>query len=486
MSTIINRIQVLAAQDGSSIAVRDLRETISYESLWQKITGHANQLREAGCRTVGILADNSTDWVIADLAAMYAGVTGIPIPPYFSDAQLLHLVQEGNVDALILNTGRAKRHLREFAQNSAKPFGRTLSIVSRVTSEFRRIVDNSAVSKITFTSGSTGTPKGVCLSIDAVDQVSTRLADTFSHLDIKHHLCVSPLAVLLENIAGVYVPLMLGATVHVPSVRETGVAGSSHLDANALTHAIANANAESLILQPEALRSLTKAYRNRRTARPHMKFVAVGGARVSQADINEAQSVGIPAFQGYGLSECCSVVSLNRPNAAKPGSVGRPLNGVTVEIDNDGEILVSNQCMRRYLGDDQAHSGPIRTGDIGYIDDDGFLFVTGRKKDIFITSFGRNVSPEWPEAELTHQPEIRQACVFGEAQPRNTAVVVRSNSSITEANLAKAILRANSGLPDYARVSNWITRDEPFSVANGMLTPTGKMMRGTIEQACIE
>jgi hypothetical protein len=99
---------------------------------------------------------------------------------------------------------------------------------------------------------------------------------------------------------------------------------------------------------------------------------------------------------------------------------------------------------------------------------------------VFITSFGRNVSPEWPEAELLHQPAIAQACVFGEAQPFNTAIVCAANPSARAGSIADAIVNANRNLPDYARVADFVIADEPFSVANGLLTETGKPRRDAI------
>lgn len=136
--------------------------------------------------------------------------------------------------------------------------------------------------------------------------------------------------------------------------------------------------------------------------------------------------------------------------------------------------------MLGYLGEKRTVGPVIATGDLGHLDDDGFLYVTGRRKNVFITSFGRNVSPEWPEAELLHRPEIAQACVFGEAQPFNTAVICPAGPAVTPRAVADAILSANRNLPDYARVADFIVADEPFSAANGLLTQTGKLRREAI------
>ncbi len=120
------------------------------------------------------------------------------------------------------------------------------------------------------------------------------------------------------------------------------------------------------------------------------------------------------------------------------------------------------------------------TGDIGYLDDAGFLHLAGRKKHLFITAFGRNVSPEWVERELSIEPAIAQACVFGEARPFNVAVIVPRQGGQT---VEQAVAAANERLPDYARVSRWIVAREPFSVANGLWTGTGRPRRSHIEAA---
>jgi long-subunit acyl-CoA synthetase (AMP-forming) len=122
----------------------------------------------------------------------------------------------------------------------------------------------------------------------------------------------------------------------------------------------------------------------------------------------------------------------------------------------------------------------LATGDIGYMDDDGFLFINGRKKNMFISSFGRNVSPEWLETALCSQPEITQACVFGEAQPFNVAVIY-SQANSQQMNIA--INQTNQTLPDYAQIKYWLKADAAFSTSNHQLTANGRLKRDMIWQA---
>ena len=471
------RMRAHASPDRTALS--DGRGELSFAELVKQIDRFAVSLQGHRCKTAGLLADNGIDWVIADLAALESGTTLIPLPPYFSPSQLSHVMETSSMDTLILNSASCERFSQIAGFKPAdRDFG-NLRLLQRPAAGIGGDSLADAAAKITFTSGSTGQPKGVCLSTETIDRVALRLGDTFADIDIAQHLCVMPLATLLENIAGVYVPLMLGTTVHVPSLASLGLYGSSRLDVARFKRTVDAVAAESLILQPQLLRELT-AVSAGAGGESSLKFVAVGGARVADADLRAAAAAGIPAFQGYGLSECASVVALNRPGAAREGSVGKPLGGVDVSISGDGEILIENQSMLGYLGEHRRAGSSIATGDLGYLDDDGFLYVTGRRKHVFITSFGRNVSPEWPEAELLHQPEISQACVFGEAQPFNTAVVCPADASTGPRSIADAIQRANGKLPDYARVADFIIVDEPFSVANGLLTETGKPRREAI------
>jgi len=120
------------------------------------------------------------------------------------------------------------------------------------------------------------------------------------------------------------------------------------------------------------------------------------------------------------------------------------------------------------------------TGDMGHLDEAGFLYIEGRKKHIFITSFGRNVSPEWVEREFSIEPAIAQICVFGEAKPFNVAVIVVRDGFGVKKNIVNAVAKANLRLPDYAQVRHWVIAGEPFTIENGLWTGTGRARRSAI------
>lgn len=134
--------------------------------------------------------------------------------------------------------------------------------------------------------------------------------------------------------------------------------------------------------------------------------------------------------------------------------------------------------MQGYLDDAPANT-EIATGDVGHVDEDGFLFVTGRIKNVIISSFGRNISPEWVESFFLANPFIHQIAVFGEAQPHLSAVIVPSKHAAA-ARIAEAVAAINLTLPDYARIMQWVVADDPFHVDNGLVTNNGKLRRAAI------
>jgi long-subunit acyl-CoA synthetase (AMP-forming) len=145
--------------------------------------------------------------------------------------------------------------------------------------------------------------------------------------------------------------------------------------------------------------------------------------------------------------------------------------------------MVSGVTMRGYLGDAPRRPGEEwATGDLGEIDADGYVYVRGRLRNIYITSFGRNVAPEWVEREIALEPAIRHVLVHGEARPYAVAIVSANRDSADAATIDRAIAAANERLPDYAQVRRWIRATEPFTLENGLLTSNGRLRRREIVQ----
>lgn len=419
---------------------------------------------------VGIYADNSADWAVADLALQQAGMVSIPVPGFFSLSQIGQLLTNYPVQAVICPLLPPALAAAGFTTKTELP--QITSLVLCVKALCAAPAHPfPAGSKLTFTSGSTGDPKGIALSAGQQWQVADSLAHALSSLGMKRHLAMLPMSVLLENVAGLYTALRLGAHVVLPPLSEVGLSGSSGFNARQALDTLIASEAESIILLPQMLRDLLVELQGTGRSLSQLKFVAVGGGKVAPSLISEARQAGLPVYEGYGLSEACSVVSLNTPAADRAGSVGKPLAHQSVRIASDGEIEISQ------------HDAPwFATGDIGEIDGDGFLYVTGRKKNVLITSFGRNVSPEWPESVLQSFPEIAQVMVYGDGQPQLSALIVPGRPDYSIHTLQAVVDRANQSLPDYARIGRWHALDKPFSVSDGLLTANGRPRRQQIAE----
>lgn len=470
-------IAALQAAAGERPALSNEQRSLNFRQLREAVATEAHWLSREQANRCAVLADNGIAWVIADLALLQLGVLNVPVPPWFTCGQVRHVLDDAGIDCILTDAAdRVVRDHPEFRLASvAAASGLSLLRRDRAAAPGAK---PDGIAKVTYTSGSTAAPKGVCLSLEAMERVAESLAAAIQ-VDATRHLCAMPLSTLLENIAGIYTPILLGAHCIVPSMRTLGI-GYGSLDPAAFVTAITRATPHSLILPPELLRVLVVTAHRGWTPPADLRFIAVGGASVAQSLLDEAASLGLPAYQGYGLSECASVVCLNTPLASRRGSVGRVLPHASVRIDAQGQILVRGAAMRGYLGHDNVECTEIATGDLGSIDADGYVYVHGRLKNMFITSMGRNVCPEWVESELICDPCIGQAVVCGEARPWPIALVHPAAPQVTDRQIDRAIADANARLPAYAQVQRWALLPEPLSFANGLLTANGRPRRDAI------
>lgn len=473
-----------ANESAEKIALRGADCSLTYAELQKavQLQMQAWQTLSQQQATIALAVENHPAWVVLDLAALESHLPLIPLPFFFSSAQWLHAIQDAGANIVVTDQPALFEPLladRIVQKTQWTIAGKTLTQFELKASA--KVTLPAGTAKITYTSGTTGNPKGVCLSPENMMKVAQSIADATKVTPNDIHLNVLPLATLLENVAGVYTPLLAGATCVLLPSSDVGLSGASGLNIQKLLAAIEQSQASTAIFTPELLNAMVCKIEAGAANPDTLRFLAVGGASVSPNLLKRAQALSIPVYEGYGLSECASVVALNTATAHKIGSVGQALPHLKLEITNEHEIVVIGNAYLGYVGQPATTSNRIYTGDIGHIDADGHVYITGRKKNIFITSYGRNVSPEWIERELTISPYIAQAALFGEAKPWNTAVIVpRANSS--SAQIEQAIEQINQHLPDYARVTQWLTADAPFTLANQQLTANGRVRRDTIWQ----
>ncbi|MHC5350390.1 AMP-binding protein [Metapseudomonas furukawaii] len=458
-----------AGHQPQRLALRGDTRRFTYAQLLEEVERREALLRAEPEGVLALGLDNGPELLLWDLAALLAERPCLILPPFFSPQQRAHCLAQCEV-GLAVGEGPFAEELDAAGFQVERGFWRRTAGTANLP---------AGTAKVTYTSGTTGQPKGVCLSASALLQVAHELQRASRDTAPEHYLAVLPMAVLLENL-GLYAALLAGACATLLPQRQLGIQGASGVDWPKFLGTLVLSGAQSLILVPQLLLGLVTALERGHLRATPFRFVAVGGARVSPDLLARAAKVGLPVFEGYGLSECASVVCLNRPGAQRPGSVGRPLPHVRVRLAEDGEVEVAGSTLLGYLGDTPFTGQWWPTGDIGEFDADGYLYLKGRKKHQFITSFGRNVNPDWVEAELTQRGVIAQAFVHGEGLPGNLALLWPVDPQCDARALAEAVANANAALPDYARIRAWHRLATPFTTADGLLTSNGRLRREAI------
>lgn len=425
---------------------------------------------------VMLCADNSFDWLAADLALQNMGAVVIPIPGFFTQDQIDRISRLYQPSFAVGDRAYVERSMAVRDVLQVPDSGLVLAQLADGLSAASRSITEAPGSKLTFTSGSTGDPKGIVIRAEQQWHVARSIANRLGELRGGVHLSLLPYPVLLENVAGAYSSILLDSSLVIPALYDVGLVGSSQFDPDRAVDALVKSMCTTTIVLPHMLSLILDVLERRAVKLPALRYVAVGGARVASGVLERARALRFPVYEGYGLTEASSVVCMNTPEFHRSGSVGRPLSHQVLDIAEDGEILLSWSVV---AGAATADGYP--TGDLGEIDADGYLYIRGRKKNVLITGFGRNVSPEWPESLLLEQPVIRQAMVYGDGDPTLSALLVPSNDGVSDVALDAAMCNINAKLPDYAQIGTW-KRVPPFTQSSGLLTGNGRLRRERIAE----
>lgn len=391
-------------------------------------------------------------------------------------------------------------------------------------------IDSDDTCCFIYTSGTGGRPKGVMLthrSIQACIKASIEILKEGGVAEQQRFLSLLPLSHAYEHTAGMHLPIQTKSEVwYCESAEQIGAnlleVSPSLMTAVPRLYDVLHDRiirtvqtkgglSERLFMETVRLgrkrlagkhlfphefildRLLERLVRRKIQARlgGRLKYFISGGAALNPEIGSFFMALGVKLLQGYGQTEASPVISANRPGHIKIETVGPPVAGVELVIADDGEILVRGDLlMKGYWRDDSSTAATIRdgwlhTGDIGSRDKDGFISITGRKKEIIVNSGGENIVPTRVEALLTIEAEIEQAMVDGDGRPWLAAIIVPSldarEKAASAANLrqliADTVERANSRLSQIERVRQFIIADEGFTTDNSQLTATLKVRR---------
>ncbi len=397
-----------------------------------------------------------------------------------------------------------------------------------------------------YTSGTGGSPKGVMLSHGAILCNCRGAHGVLEQLGLGNDvfLCFLPLSHAYEHSAGQFFPISVEAQIYYAESVEQLLTNLAEAKPTIMTavprlyesmhlrimRGVEKQGGLKKKLFEQAVRLGRKAMDDPRSLTPgehvlnalverlvrtkvrgrfgcRLKAMVSGGAALNQDIGSFFLALGLPILQGSGLTEAAPVIAANLPGAVKIDTVGPPLKGVEVKIAGDGEILVRGELvMKGYWKNEDATKEAIRdgwlhTGDIGELDDDNYLKITDRKKDIIVFSGGDNLSPARVEGFLTLEPEISQAMVYGDKRPYLVGLLVPDDEFLSDwakahgkaddlaaladdpelrAAIGQVVERVNQKLGNIEKLRRFTLASAPFSTENEMMTPTLKIRRHKI------
>ena len=476
---------------------------------------------------IGLVSKNCREWIIADLAIMIAGYVSVPFYPTLTADQLNQVINLGDVKALFVGklevwegmkdgvpNGMPIIRFPQYENNSPVTEGEAWSdwLEKYEPLQGKPLPKNDDLWTIVFTSGTTGIPKGVMLTHGTTAAVA--------ELNQKHN----PLNVDLsgENAFFSFLPLNhiaeralleLGCMYFGGSISFTESLDrfAQNLQDTKPTFFFAVPRIWTKLqlgvlgkmpqkkldtyLKIPILSGIVKKKIAKGLGLDRTRIRISGAAPLGEALKVWYASVGIPISEGYGMTENCAVTSILLDSEIRPGSVGRPVPGVDLKIeDGTGEICMKApfNMIGYYNAPEKTaetlRDGWLHTGDQGRLDDEGYLYITGRVKDTFKTSKGKFIVPAPIETEFGDNNDIEQICVLGLGLPQPLAMVVPSeigqgkSKAELEESLASNLRKANETLPSYSKLCAIVVAKEPFTVENGLLTPTLKVKRNILNE----
>ncbi len=457
MQPVFEALARHAKERPDAIAFSGDGKSMSWAELAARVAALAETL-ECAPNRIAIGHPGGCAYVVADLALALTGRRQVPLPFFFSEDQIAHVIHDSQAEAVITDRPDAFGPLPVIQADARVP-ARPITFFPTEGSE-----------RIIYTSGSSGTPKGVVIGARQLMASLSGLQPLAVATEQDRHLSILPLAQLLEQICGIYLPILAGAETRFDFAATRSLFGA---EISAVTEAFERERPSTSLLVPGLLgRWVADLQRRGQQAPNSLRLVAVGGAASAPALLHQAWDSGIPVHEGYGLSECCAVVAMNRPGANRIGTAGEILNGLDVKIV-DGEITVGGPTvMSGYLNASPPPS-QWHTGDLGRIED-GRLIVEGRKDALLISPSGRNISPEWVEQRVDADPRV-VASALGLRHDGELVIVIAAVAPITLSEIAGLL----GDLPGYA-VPKGVVMTSPHEP--GLLFPAGTPNRAVAAQ----
>ncbi len=541
-------------------------QKVTAHELDEEVRATAKGLVASGIRVgdrVAIMARTRYEWTILDFAIWYAGGVVVPIYETSSAEQVEWILTDSGAVALIVETPAHKETVTPVLPSAVKNIWlMTENVLSVLATAGKDISDDEIVKRreqlnpetlatLIYTSGTTGKPKGVQLThgnfIAECGNVVAGASDLFLKpggstllfLPVAHvfgrmvqigairaglHMahCSDPIGRLMPDLASFRPTFVLAVPrifekVYNGAEAKADAGGKGEIFRKAAATAIAYSQAldtgkVSLLLKVQhALFDKLVFSKIRHLLGGRVEAAISGGAPLGERLGHFYRGAGIRVLEGYGLTETTAGATLNLTAAHKVGSVGRPIPSTTIKIDDDGEVLIKGPIvMRGYWQNDAANEevftsdGYFRSGDLGRLDDEGFLYIVGRKKELIVTSGGKNVAPAVLEDRLRAHPLISQCMVVGDNKPFIAALITLDHDALKSwmvankkegasvADLAldptlnaviqSAVDEANKAVSRAESIRKFTILPTDFTIAGGQLTAKLSVKRHVVAQ----
>lgn len=438
-NTICELVDKAATKYGRKILYKTENRNISYRELSSLIDKYALYLNSIKGEKIGILSENRFEWEIAFFAILKSGNIVVPIDKSLTLEEIKNICSRVDMKYVFTSNDYIDK---------ANVIPNTLVFENMDDYKIEKLnmadVKPEDTAVICFTSGTTEkakaveiTHKNLCSNIHAVEEIFDLTMDDTC-------LGAMPLSHVLEGLFNMLNCINVGASrAHVNGVDNIIDA----LNKYKVTYMGAvPAVLDYLLSYEDELKHIAK----------RINMFMCGGAKLNVETVNSYASLGIKIIQGYGLTECSPVVSLETDKNHRLGSVGKPIPGVDVSIrnldeDGIGQIVLKGDSIAKYL-DDKGRKTLFQTGDLGYIDEDGFLFISGRQKDMIVLPNGKKVFPEEIETMLNKIDLVKESLVYDNGG-KISAIIV-ANSLNDKLKIDEKVQRVNKMLPVFKRVAN--------------------------------
>ncbi len=546
--TLPELFRLQADRLGRRVALRYKKDGLYHDLRWDEyrdqVASCAAALVMQGIQKgdrVAILSENRLEWLVADMAILSIGAVNVPLHAPLSARQAHFQLDNAGVRWIFVSNGSQHAKIEQIrgelsslqgivmfdnpwegeapaepgAHRAPEPHGSAGASPSRlswrgflqrgrltVASVHDAQLKPDDLATIIYTSGTTGNPKGVMLTQNNLLSNALAFTKVSNFGPDGVFLNWLPFSHIYARTVDIYVTLAVGATLCLAESADTVIANLAEIQPTNLSgvprffeKVLAAVQHDDPAILGQRLRGIFG---------PRIDFLGSGGAPLSVAIAEAYKKAGVLLLQGYGLTESSPVISFNRKDCYKIDTVGKPIPGVEVRIGPDGEVLTRGpHVMKGYWKNPLETAavlvdGWLHTGDLGQLDPDGFLTITGRKKDLLVLSNGKKVIPSHLEGILLGDPCIDQAMICGEGRNFLSALIVPHWANLThvmaltgtpaahardpkvraflEARIQQALVHEAA----WEQVKKIIVLAEPFSVAAEEMTVSLKMRRGVI------